>query len=403
MRGQHVQALNLGAPGKDAAATVARVAALPAVARALAWTEQQAGACERETVAIAEIPAPTFHEERRAAYAAQRLRELGAEQVHGFGHGNVAGRFGPEGDHAIALLAHLDTVFSDEVNHRVSRRGGKLYGPGVGDNSAGVAGTLTALAAAQAADVRFERPVWVVGNVGEEGLGDLRGSRDTMDHFAGQLGAVLAVEGTMLGRLGHVAVGSRRIRVHFCGEGGHSWLDFGKASAVHVAVQAAAEIARLKVPAEPRTTFNIGRIVGGDGVNVVASSVELLLDMRSVGVAALADLSDRVEEILRRAASGEITVEVEEVGTRPAGSIPRTHPLMELCAAALARVGVRPEPTAGSTDANVPLSQGVPALALGVTRGAGIHSAGEWIEIAPMRQGVQQLVLVCAALAGVAE
>jgi acetylornithine deacetylase/succinyl-diaminopimelate desuccinylase-like protein len=297
----------------------------------------------------------------------------------------------------------MDTVFSAEIDHTVSRRGAKLYGPGVGDNSAGVAGTLTTLAALQAAGVRFERPVWVVGNVGEEGLGDLRGARDTMERFAGQLGAVLAIEGTMLGRLGHVAVGSRRLKVHFRGDGGHSWLDFGKASAVHVAVQAAAAIARLKVPAEPRTTFNIGRISGGDGVNVVAPSAELLLDMRSVGVEALADLSNRVEQILRGAASGEITVEIEEVGSRPAGSIPRGHPLMEICAAALTRVGVRPEPTAGSTDANIPLSQGVPALALGITRGAGIHSAGEWVEIAPMRQGVQQLILVCAALAGVSE
>ncbi|HLZ69071.1 MAG TPA: M20/M25/M40 family metallo-hydrolase [Dehalococcoidia bacterium] len=398
-----MQALNLGAPGKDCGTAIARVASLTAVTNAFAWLDRHPAACERETAAIAEIPAPTFGEERRAAYVAQRLQELGAEQVHGFGLGNVAGRFGPTTGEGIALLAHLDTVFTEAVDHRVSRRGGRLYGPGVGDNSAGVAGTITALAAAQAAGLRFERPVWVVGNVGEEGLGDLRGSRDTMEHFAGRLSAVLAIEGTMLGRLGHVAVGSRRLKVRFHAEGGHSWLDFGKASAVHAAVQAAAEIARLKVPTEPRTTFNIGRISGGDGVNVVAPSAELLLDMRSVGVAALADLSDRVEEILRRAAGPEITVEIEEVGQRPAGSIPRTHPLMQLCAAVLLRVGVRPEPTAGSTDANIPLSQGIPALALGVTRGAGIHSASEWIEIAPMRQGVQQLVLVCAALAGVAE
>lgn len=398
-----MQAVNLGAQGKDAAAKIARVATLPAVARAFAWTDRHADACERETAAIAQIPAPTFFEERRAGYVAQRLHELGAQEVHSFGLGNVAGRFGPQGDCGIAMLAHLDTVFSAEIDHTVHRRGVRLYGPGVGDNSAGVAGTLTAMAAAQAAGVRFERPVWVVGNVGEEGLGDLRGARDTMAHFAGRFAAVLAIEGTMLGRLGHVAVGSRRLRVRFHGEGGHSWLDFGKASAVHAAVQAAAEITKLPVPSEPRTTFNIGRISGGDGVNVVAPSAELLLDMRSVGVAELADLSNRVEEILRRTASAEISVEIEEVGSRPAGAIPRSHPLMELCAAALHRVGVRPEPTAGSTDANIPLSQGVPALALGITRGAGIHSAGEWIEIAPMRQGVQQLILVCAALAGVSE
>lgn len=380
---------------------VERTAANGAVARALAWAHDHAGICEAETVAIAEIPAPTFHEGRRSEYVGARLAELGAANVHGFGSSNVAGRLGPEGKPGIALVAHLDTVFAESVGHTVTRKGDRLYGPGVGDNSAGVAGILTVLAAMRQAEVQLQRPVWFVGNVGEEGLGDLRGVRQAMTHLEGRLDAVLAIEGTMLGRLGHIAVGSRRLRVHFRGEGGHSWLDFGRPSAVHAAATAAAQIARLEVPADPRTSYNIGSIQGGDGVNVIAPSAEFVLDMRSVSAAALDHLATRVRSILD--ATGEesgIAVTMEEVGNRPAGSIARDHALVEICAAAIQQVGIKPEPTAGSTDANIPLSLGVPAVALGITRGGGIHSVREWVEIAPMRQGVQQLILVCAALCG---
>jgi len=369
------------------------------VSRAFRWLAERPNACVEETIAIAQIPAPTFDEGRRAGHVEERLLAIGAQDVHRFGLGNVIGRFGPAGPRGIALVAHLDTVFAATVNHTVSARDGKLYGPGVGDNSAGVAGTLTAMAAVHASGVVLERPVWLIGNIAEEGLGDLRGVREAMSHLEGKLEAVLAIEGTMLGRLGHIAVGSRRLRVRFTGEGGHSWLDFGKPSAVHAAITAAAEIVRIPVPSHPRTTFNIGRIEGGDGVNVVAPSAEFVLDMRSVGAKELDRLSQAVGAILGRGDRG-IHVEIEEVGNRPVGAIARTQPLVELCAAILRQVGVTPEPTAGSTDANIPLSLGIPALALGITRGAGIHSAGEWIEIEPMKQGIEQLILVCAALAG---
>ncbi len=383
-----------------ATSALARVAAQRNVSDALGWVAANAERCRAETIAIAQVPAPTFAEGHRADLVERRLRELGAEDVRRFGHDNVAGRLGPAGGRGIALLAHLDTVFSADVNHTVTQRDGRLYGPGVGDNSAGVAGLLTALRALRESRVPLERPIWFVGNVGEEGLGDLRGARESMDWLEGRVDAVLAIEGTMLGRLGHVAVGSRRLRVGFRAEGGHSWLDFGKPSAVHAAVSAAAQIASLQVPAEPRTTYNVGRIEGGSGVNVIASSAEFVLDMRSVSPESLNALHGEVRRILDAAGGNGIDVTVEQVGDRPAGSIPRNHPLVEVCAAAIERVGLHPEPTAGSTDANIPLSLGVPALALGITRGSGIHSAGEWVEIEPMRQGVAQLVLICALLAG---
>lgn len=391
------------APRRTPGEAIARAAARPEVARALKRIAERLEESIAATVALAQIPAPLSAERRRAEWVAESLRALGAADVTIFGSGNAIGRFGPAEGVGIALLAHIDTVFPAEMDHHVRCEEGRLYGPSVGDNAAGVAGLLGACGALQAEGFRWARPVWVVGNVGEEGLGDLRGARESVEYLAGRLGAVLAVEGTMLGRLGHVAVGSRRLRVTFRGPGGHSWLNFGQPSAVHAAVQAAAAILALDVPTAPRTTYNIGWIEGGQGVNVLAPTAAFLLDLRSVDAGVLADLVRRVEAIVRgpgATVGGAIAVEIEEVGNRPAGSIPQTHPLVALCAAALRHVGVRPEPTAGSTDANIPLSQGIPALAIGITRGGGTHSAGEWIETTPMLHGMQQIALVLAALAG---
>jgi acetylornithine deacetylase/succinyl-diaminopimelate desuccinylase-like protein len=205
----------------------------------------------------------------------------------------------------------------------------------------------------------------------------------------------------MLGRLGCVAVGSRRLRAVFRAQGGHSWLDHGRPSAVHAAVTAAARLVALPLRADPRTTLNVGRIEGGEGVNVIAPRAELVLDLRSLEPGELYRLEEKVRNVLRRSAGESgVGLELEDLGSRPAGSIPRGHPLVEVCAAALTHLGLRPQPTAGSTDANLPLSLGIPSLALGITRGEGMHTQGEWIETEPMRLGVKQLVLVCAALAG---
>ena len=382
---------------------IARTGERRDVRKALTWARGQLDRFADEAAAIAAIPAPTFAEQRRAEHVARRLEAIGARDVAIFGSSNAIGRFGPAEGAGVALLAHTDTVFPASLDHGVRRAQGRLHGPGVGDNAAGVAGAQLAAQALNEANVALVRPLWLVANSGEEGLGDLRGARETVDLLAGRLGAVLAIEGTMLGRLGHVAVGSRRLRARFAGSGGHSWLDFGRPSAVHVAARAAAAISALSVPAEPRTTYNIGRIEGGEGVNVLAASAEMLLDLRSVDSAALDDLTRQIETIVRaasRESNGAIMVAIDEVGNRPAGSLPREHPLVELCAAALRQLGLRPEPTAGSTDANVPLSRGIPALALGITRGGGTHSPSEWIEVEPALLGVQQLVLLSGALAG---
>jgi len=384
-----------------AAERIAALAAQPAVCAALAWAAHAEAAIAEETTRITEVPAPTFHESARAAYVAERLHTLGLDAVEVAADGNVYGRLGgaTTGHRpALAIFAHLDTVFPSNIAVKVSRREGRLYAPGVGDNSAGIAGLLCAIQAMRDAGVEPERPVWIVGTVGEEGLGDLRGARAATERLAEGLEAVLSIEGSFFGRISHTAVGSQRWRVRVRGEGGHSWHDFGQPSAVHVLVRAAAAIAALDMPSEPRTTFNIGEIRGGTGVNVIAECAEMVLDMRSVDPARLSDLTYRIRRILDGIRGRGISVEIERVGDRPAGAIPVTHPLVQACSAVLAHLGVKAQYAAASTDSNAPLGRGIPAVTLGVTRGGGAHTVGEWIEVAPMVRGIQQLILTLCAL-----
>lgn len=381
------------------AALIDAVATTAAAGRAVAWAEQHTALVADETARIAAIPAPTFDEGDRAAYTLDRFRELGLEHLDTDSAGNVYGLLPGEGRPAAAFAAHMDTVFPRDLSHEVTRRNGRLYGPSVGDNAAGLAGMLGAVAALRAARADPDRPLWFVATVGEEGLGNLRGVTAATDRLGGEVDAMVAVEGSFFGRLSCVGVGSRRLEIRATAQGGHSWHDFGRPSAVHTLVQVAAAIARLTPPAEPRTTFNIGRIDGGTGVNVIAEEAQMLLDMRSIDAGALDDLTARVSAILDGQGSEGADLAVREVGFRPAGSVGQQHPMVRVCAAVLQRMGVTPQYAPASTDANIPLSRGIPAVTLGVTRGGGAHTRGEWIEVAPLARGVQQLALIALALA----
>jgi acetylornithine deacetylase/succinyl-diaminopimelate desuccinylase-like protein len=376
------------------------VAGRAGIKRALTWVERAETLLADETVRITEIPAPTFGEAARAAYIAERFRALGLAEVELAVDGNVYGLLpgtDPAAAPAVAVFAHLDTVFGPDVPVTVTRREGRLFAPGVGDNAAGVAGVLGALQAMQAAGVQPQSPIWIVGTVGEEGLGDLIGARSATDRLAG-LRAVVAVEGSFFGRVSHTAVGSRRLRVIMRGPGGHSWHDFGRPSAVHALMRAGAALARMPVPAEPRTTVKIGEVRGGSGVNVIAEQAECIVDLRSMDAGQLDTLTTRVRRVLDEARGDGVEVLVTEVGNRPAGSLSPAHPLVLTCVSVLDVLGMGPAYAAASTDANVPLGRGIPAVTLGVTRGGGAHTRGEWIEIAPLVRGVQQLVLLLITL-----
>ncbi len=382
------------------ATVLARTLADPAASAALDWLDGQTERFVDDLITLAEIPAPTFAERQRAEYVAGCLRRLELDGVEIDRAGNVLGCLGaglPEP--GVAFLAHMDTVFPIETGLHVTRREGRLHGPGIGDNSAGLMGLLLALEAMRSAGLQPSRPIWAVATTGEEGLGDLCGARTAIQTLRDRVGHVVAIEGALLGRVTHAGVGSLRWRVRFSGPGGHSWHDFGRPSAINAAALAIADLTRLSVPVEPRTTLNVGTIEGGIGVNVIPSEASFLLDMRSIDARALKELVRQAEHVVRRASEREgVEVEIATVGDRPAGSIPREHPLVQTASTVLRHFGIEPRYDAASTDANVPLSQGIPAITVGVTHGGGIHTEDEWLEIAPCTTGVRQLLLLALAL-----
>lgn len=372
----------------------------PTVRAALNAAEQSVPAVADLARRISEIPAPTFEEAERAAFVRDQFAALGLE-VSEDAAGNVtARRPGQQRAGALLLAAHTDTVFPRDVDLTVRERAGRLYGPGIGDNSLAVAAILTLPRLLDEAGLRTRADLLLCANTGEEGLGDLRGIKQAVADHRGDLGTVIAVEGHNLGRVTHQAVGSRRLRITVEGPGGHSWGAFGNPSAIHVLGEIIAAIAQLPVPRDPKTTFNVGLIEGGVSVNTIAPSASLVLDLRSVDPAALEALVGQVHEIVRGAAASAIRVRAEVIGDRPAGALPVDAPLVRTVLDALRALGVEPVLDASSTDANVPLAAGIPAVCIGLTRGGHAHREDEYIEVAPIGRGMQQLILLVAALAG---
>lgn len=275
-----------------------------------------------------------------------------------------------------------------------------MIGPGIGDNSLAVATLLTLSSILDEADVRTEPDLVLCANVGEEGLGNLRGIRQAVADYRSDLRAVIAVEGHHLGRVYNRAVGSRRLRVTVTGPGGHSWGAFGNASAIHMLGEMIAAIARLQVPAEPKTTFNVGRIEGGVSINTIAPLATMDIDLRSTDPASLADLVSRVEGIVDDSKDPErgVAVQTEMLGDRPAGMVPADAPIIQSACAILRELGLEPQLDAGSTDANIPLAEGIPALCIGLTTGEYAHRTDEYIDIPPIALGLTQLALLVARL-----
>ncbi len=345
-------------------------------------------ACE-----IQKIPAPSFDERQRAdfvrdLFVKEQLLDVSIDPL-----GNLFGRLaGGEGNQPLIVSAHLDTVFPRTVSHSTSREAARIHGPGIGDNSLGVAALLGLLWLIRNRGLHLPGDIWFVANVCEEGLGDLRGMKAVVERFGNNVRAYLVLEGTALGHIYHRAVGVQRYRVRIHTAGGHSWSDFGQPSAVHEAAALVTRLAGLPLPVEPRTTLNVGLMSGGTGVNVLAAEAAFELDVRSERVEALAAVIDQVEATIRSTRRDGVEVNLEVVGQRPAGEIPADHPLVQTAGACLSELGVTPTLTSGSTDANIPLSLGYPAIVLGVTTGGGAHTVREYIDLPPLETGMEQLV-----------
>lgn len=355
--------------------------------------------------AIQQIPAPTFAEADRAAFVESQMRALGLHDVRQDDLHNVYGRF--PGQHRrtpLIITAHLDTVFPLETDLRIRENGRLLSGPGIGDNSTGVAGLLLLAKSLIENQIKLTNDVWLVANVCEEGLGDLRGIRAVVEAF-GQSAKYVIVEGGLFGQISHQAIGVRRFRLEVSGPGGHSWGSFGAASAIHVLGHLISAIDKLPVPASPRTTYNVGIIEGGTSINTIAQSAALQLDLRSEDPSALQDLVDSVTDIvhqtnqLRREEGIHVTMTA--IGSRPPGQISRHTALVKTAVDALHYVGSQGITfMMGSTDANVPLSKGFTAVVLGLTESGNAHRLDEFIDPTRLPDGLSQLLLVTLATAG---
>jgi acetylornithine deacetylase/succinyl-diaminopimelate desuccinylase-like protein len=371
-----------------------------AVAKALAWADAHAGEVAEEAVRICEIPAPTFDEGERAKYVRGRFGALGLKDVTIDAGGNVRGRRpGSGAGPGLAMAAHLDTVFPKGTDVKVRREGSRLLAPGIGDNSVAIAALLAMVEALNAAGVKTGGDLYLASNTGEEGLGDLKGMKAFMADVKNKVAAAIAVEGMKIDRIIHVAVGSRRYKITYTARGGHSWGHFPSPSAIHIMGRAIADISRLEVPTDPKTTFNVGVIHGGTTVNTIAAEADMLVDMRSIDARSLADLEKRLLQIVERAAKeGDGQAKLELVGDRPAGAIPADHPVVQTCMAVHRALGLKTYTEPGSTDHNVPLSMGLPGVCLSVTEGANEHRLDEYIETGPIPTGVKNILLAAVAL-----
>src|SRR5215212_6792457 len=314
-------------------------------------------------VQIQQIPAPTFDEMKRAEFVRDRFVENGLGDVLMDELGNVYGRLSVENRkqqdaRPLIVSAHLDTVFPVGTDLHATRSPGLIRGPGLGDNSLGVAALFGLLWGLREQNTAPAGDIWFVANTGEEGLGDLRGMKAVVERFGADVQAYLVLEGLALGHIYYRAVGVKRYRLTAHTTGGHSWSDYGKPSAIHELAKLIVQLTALELPGHPRTTMNVGKISGGTSVNVIASEASLDLDLRSEGQASLAQLIAAVERLIGHANRSDIQVQAEVIGQRPAGEMSPTHPLVNLAEECLREQGLNPILTSGSTDANVPLSKG---------------------------------------------
>jgi acetylornithine deacetylase/succinyl-diaminopimelate desuccinylase-like protein len=389
----------------------------PRVQSALADIETNEPETLAEQVRLTEIPAPPFQEQRRAEYYLQQMHSRGLPDAYIDTEGNVIGIRRGSGDGPLFVIAaHLDTVFPLDTDVSVEVRDGRYYAPGISDDGRGLTALLTLISAINASGMQTVGDIMFVGNVGEEGPGDLRGVKALFRDFP-QIDGFVSIDGSGVTRITNGGTGSRRFAVEFTGPGGHSFSAFGLVSATHALGRAIAKIGDLQVLEQPRTTFTVGTVSGGTSVNSIAQDAMFELDMRSNDAAELARLEARVRDVVQLAADeenarwnadggtdkGQITVNFRLIGDRPTGTTSPDHELVQVAALAFAAVG---SPVQGmqtsSTDSNMPMSLGIPAITIGGGgSGGGAHSTEEWFDPTNAHLGPQLAFLLTLGLVGV--
>jgi acetylornithine deacetylase/succinyl-diaminopimelate desuccinylase-like protein len=386
------------------------------ISRAFDFIDSSQSRFTAELIRICEIPAPPFKEGRRARYVAARFAELGLTETHIDSAGNVIGFYrGESEDPMLALSAHLDTVFPEGTDVGVRRIGSRLLAPGIADDAAGLAALIALIQTLNSAEIRLRGSIAFVATVGEEGEGDLRGARHLFSEgrLAGRVSSFVSFDGTTIEFITHQALGSRRYRITFKGPGGHSWGDFGVVNPVHAMGRVVARLADYRAPQEPRTTYNIGRVDGGESVNVIPESASMDVDLRSVSELELSRLEefllaavDRAtidENAARGSAGNKLQTELAMIGNRPSGETPRDNPLVRTAVEASRAMGVKPILNRASTDSNIPISLGIPAITIGAGGVSGdSHRLSEWYDPIGRETGYKRALLLAVGMSGVA-
>jgi tripeptide aminopeptidase len=399
---------------------VARLAALAEVRSAFAWFRAHESRLAEYQMEVARIPAPPFGEAARSAWLADRFREIGLTDVETDGVGNVFAVHPGYGSRYVALSAHLDTVFPAATPLNIRQQGTRLYGPGVSDNGAGITAMLAIAHGLQAAHIRHALPFVLIGNVGEEGEGDLRGMRHVFatPRWNNAIAYSIIVDGAGSDTVVAEALGSRRFEVIVRGPGGHSWSDFGSPNPIIVLARAIDVFSETPVPGSPKTTFNVGVIRGGTSVNSIPESASMRVDLRSTSMAEIDRLEGALRLALERAVQSEnmaavshttrkpqaVHTEVVEIGNRPAGELAADARVSKVIRAVDAHLGNAAQVQRASTDANVPLSLGREAIAIGGGgSGGGAHTLQEWFDCNGRDLGLKRILLTMLALAGIGE
>lgn len=366
----------------------------------------------RELVTLTEIPSPPFKEQARAAAFANLMRQSGLTAVETDPEGNVMALRAGAGRGLLVVNAHLDTVFPEGTNVKVKRQGTRLSAPGVGDDTRGLALLLSLARAMDAAKIRTASDILFVGNVGEEGEGDLRGIKYLLQKgkYSGKVTQMIAIDGGDVSGVTTGGVGSKRYRVTFSGPGGHSYGAFGLVNPAFAMGDAIARVSHLTVPSKPKTTFNVGVVRGGTSINSIPAEVSMDVDMRSESCAELQKVDAAFLALVREAVDAEnkerstkegpVNADPKVVGERPCGETPASSPIVRAADTTIRAFGMTPSFTISSTDANVPMSMGIPAITVGRGGPGGRqHSPDEWTDVNPAANGRNEQVVLSIVLA----
>ncbi len=381
---------------------------------ALNWLDDNLDWTTAQQIRLTEIPAPSFEEAKRA----QAVKEiLSADGLSVFTDkvGNVVGELrGTDDKDVVLLAAHLDTVFSAGTEIKVRREGDRLLAPGISDNGTGLAGLLAVARAIQSAKIKPFRTILFAANVGEEGEGNLRGMRALIDAYRTKLRAVIVLDGSGIDHVTTKALASRREEVVISGPGGHSWSDFGMPNPINALVRGSVRFINTKVPTAPRTTFNLGQIVGGTSVNSIPFEAALKVDLRSENEEEIIRMETALRDCIaagvkdemdnaRDRTRGKLEWKINLIGSRPGGELTQDSALLEALRAADDFIANKSRNERSSTDANIPLSMGIDAIAIGAGgSGGGAHSLQEWYEPAERELGLKRVLLTLLGISGLA-